>query len=122
MGFFDKLFGKPQTHQEKSSKNNKPEHAVIVRFDYGIERLEPLHALEDKLEEVLGEKGVGEYDGHEIAVDYSDGFLYMYGPNAEMLFKTVKPVLAETEFMKGAKATLRFGPPEDGVKEVDVEI
>ncbi|GHA62263.1 hypothetical protein [Pontibacter akesuensis] len=122
MGFFDKLFGKPQTQQEEKSKNNEPEHAVIVRFDYGIEKLEPLHALEDKLEEVIGEEGVGEYDGHEIAVDYSDGFLYMYGPNAEILFKTVKPVLTEADFMKGAKATLRFGPPEDGVKEVEVEI
>ncbi|MCC9166105.1 hypothetical protein LN893_04530 [Pontibacter sp. XAAS-A31] len=122
MGFFDKLFGKSQIQHEDNLKSNEPEHAVIVRFDYGIEGLEPLHALEDKLEEVLEEKGVGEYDGHEIAVDYSDGFLYMYGPNAEILFKAVNPVLAETEFMKGAKAKLRFGPPEDGVKEVEVEI
>jgi len=71
---------------------------------------------------VITKNNVGEYDGHEIAVDYSDGFLYMYGPNAESLFEIVKPVLAATDFMKGATAKLRFGPPEDGVKELEVEI
>ncbi|QHL89163.1 hypothetical protein GU926_17680 [Nibribacter ruber] len=98
----------------------EPEHAVIVRFDYGIKGLDALHGLEKKLEKVIKEKNVGEYDGHEIAVDYSDGLLYMYGPNAESLFKAVEPTLATTDFMKGAKAKLRFGPPEDGVKEVEV--
>jgi hypothetical protein len=122
MGFFDKLFGKLKTTQKVNLNDQEPEHAVIIRFDYGIEGLGPLHTLEDKLEEVITENNAGEYDGHEIAMDYSDGFLYMYGPNAEILFNAVKPVLTETEFMKGAKAKLRFGPPEEGVKEVEVEI
>lgn len=99
-----------------------PEHAVIIHFNYGIEGLAPLHQLENKLEQVIKDNQAGEYDGHEIATDYSDGFLYMYGPSAETLFNAVKPTLEGTEFMKGAKATLRFGPPEDGVKELDVEI
>jgi hypothetical protein len=43
----------------------------------------------------------------------------MYGPNAEVLFKTVKQTLEATDFMSGAKAKLRFGPPEDGVKEIE---
>jgi len=98
------------------------EHAVIVHFNYAIEGLDSLYKLEDKLEEVILEKKVGEYDGHEIAMDYSDGYLYMYGPNAEYLFKVVKPILEASKFMKGAKATLRFGPPADGVKEIEVEI
>ena len=122
MGFFEKLFGKPKTQQGEKLQSNEPEHAVIIRFNYGIEGLEPLHRLEDELEEVLTANNAGEYDGHEIAVDYSDGFLYMYGPDAENLFKVVKPVLATTDFMKGATAKLRFGPPEDGVKELEVEI
>ena len=98
------------------------EHAVIVQFNYGIEGLGSLFKLEDELEKVILEKKVGEYDGHEIAVDYSDGSLYMYGPNAETLFKAVKPTLEACKFMKGAKATIRFGPPLDGVKEIEVEI
>ena len=98
------------------------EHAVIIHFKYGIHRLDSLFNLEEKLEKVIEDNKVGEYDGHEIATDYSDGFLYMYGPNAETLFKAVKPTLESTPFMKGAKATLRFGPPKDGVNEIEVEI
>ena len=100
----------------------KPRHSVIVHFNYGMDELDPLHDLECKLEKVIMENEVGEYDGHEIAMDGSDGFLYMYGFNAETLFKTVKPTLEATEFMKGATAQLRFGPPEDGVMEIEVEI
>ncbi|PSR52107.1 hypothetical protein AHMF7605_00510 [Adhaeribacter arboris] len=122
MGLFDKLFGKQKGNQEENLKNNESEHAVIIHFNYGIEGLEALHGLEDKLEKVITENNVGDYDGHEIAVDYSDGFLYMYGPNAENLFKAVKPILVITDFMKGAKAKLRFGPPYDGVKEIEVEL
>ena len=98
------------------------EHAVIIHFNYGIEGLDPLYNLESKLERCLIDNKVGEYDGHEIAIDNSDGFLYMYGPNAETLFKAIQATLDSTEFMKGAKATLRFGPPKDGVKEIEVEI
>ena len=123
MSLFGKLFGKKTNGiQIKTQTEKEPEHAVIVYFDYGIEGLEPIHQLGDKLEKVISDNNVGEYDGHEIAMDYSDGSLYMYGPNAETLFKTIKSTLEETKFLKGAKAKLRFGPPEDGVKEIDVEI
>jgi hypothetical protein len=120
MGLFDKLFGK--TNNAKQDKNTAPEHAVTIAFQYGIQELAPLHELEDKLEELLSDKGVGECDGHEIATDYSDGFLYLYGPNAENLFKVIQPLLESTNFTKGAVATLRFGPPEDGVKEIELII
>ena len=102
--------------------NQEPEHAVIIYFDYGIEELEPIHQLGDELEIIISENNVGEYDGHEIAMDYSDGSLYMYGPNAENLYKSIKSTLEETEFLKGAVAKLRFGPSEDGVKEIEVKI
>jgi hypothetical protein len=98
----------------------EPEHAVIIEFNYGIGELEPLQQLEIKLEKVIRDNNVGEYDEHEIAIDYSDGSLYMYGPNAEDLFKVIKPTLDSFYFMKGAIANLRFGPPEDGVKEIKV--
>lgn len=113
-----------KNHKKKNqmSQTNTPEHAVIIHFNYGIQGLDKLYELRDKLEKIITENKVGEYDGHEIAVDYSDGFLYMYGPNAEALFKAIKPILEQTDFMKQAKATLRFGPPEDGVKEIEVVI
>jgi hypothetical protein len=57
-------------------------------------------------------RSAGELDGHEIAMDGSDGFMYIYGPSADRLFEVIEPVLKATDFMQGAKAQLRYGPPE----------
>ncbi len=86
------------------------EQAVIVHFNYGVEKLDPLFKLEDELEKVIIEKKVGEYDGHEIATDYSDGYLYMYGPDAETLFKAVKPTLEESKIYEGGKSCYTVWP------------
>ena len=99
-----------------------PEQAVVVHFTYGSTDLSRLFALEDRLETVLAAAGAGEYDGNEIATDGSDGFLYLYGPDADRLFKVIEPVLRATPFMHGAQVTKRYGPPEDGVKESVVVI
>jgi hypothetical protein len=93
------------------------EHAVIVTFEYGAQTLEPLFALEEQLEEAIADANVGEFDGNEIAADLSDGMLYMYGPDANALFKVVQPILAAATCFRTATATLRFGPPTDGVSE-----
>ena len=93
------------------------EHAVIVAFDYASESLEQLNALEDRLRVAIDGAGVGAFDGDEIASDLSDGTLYMYGPDADALFKVVQPILAGASCFRRASATLRFGPPQDGVPE-----
>ena len=99
-----------------------PEHSVIVYFKYGKEELDPLHALVLKLEEVLSGTNAGVIDGHEIAMDNSDGSLYLYGPNAETLFKAVKPTLETIDFMQGATAVLRFGGINEKAPDIEVEI
>lgn len=106
----------------KLEDKNKVEHAVIVHFTYYKDNLDPLHALEEKLRQFIAEQKVGEYDGHEIAMDLSDGFLYLYGPNAEVLFKTVKPILEKVDFMKEAIARLRFGSAGSGAAEIEVRV
>jgi len=53
---------------------------------------------------------VGKYDGHEVADDGSDVSFYMYGPDAEALYRVISPLLAESPFMRGATVTLWFGP------------
>lgn len=98
------------------------EHAVIVHFQYGSTDLDPLFALEEELEQAIESNEVGEFDGNEVATDGSDGYLYMYGPDADALFAIVKPILESSSFMKGAIARLRYGPPEDGIREVQVTI
>lgn len=117
MGFFKRLFGK---HDEQGTA--APQHAVLVHFMYGGTDLSSLYALEDQLEQVTADAGVGECDGHEIAVDGSDGTLYLYGPDADSLFAAIRPTLEATAFTKGARITLRYGPPEDGVREVEVAL
>jgi hypothetical protein len=98
------------------------EHAVIIHFSYGSTDLSRLYDLEDKLESALQLADSGEFDGNEMAADGSDGYLYLYGPDADILFETIKPVLEAAAFMKGAKAKLRYGPPKDGTREVEIEI
>jgi hypothetical protein len=91
------------------------EHAVIARFDFAADSLDPLFRLEQQLEAAIVAADVGEFDGNEIAVDLSDGSLYMYGPDAEALFAVVRPILANAECLRNTRVTLRFGPPADGV-------
>ena len=98
------------------------EHGVIIRFDYGTTDLSQLFELEDALEEALQHSDVGEYDGHEIAVDGSDGLLFLYGPSADALFAHIKHALLANAQISNVQATLRYGPPEDGVKEVLVHV
>jgi hypothetical protein len=107
---------------ESPTPKAAPEHAVVVHFSYGSTDLSRLFALEDKLEAAIAEAQAGEFDGDEIAVDGSDGFLYMYGPDGDRLFQVVEPVLRTAPFMNGAKVKIRYGPPEDGVAEKEITI
>lgn len=47
--------------------------AVIIYFNYGLEEDEPFYKLSARLREVVDESGLGEFDGHEMAMDNSDG-------------------------------------------------
>ena len=115
MGFLDKLFGKRKKEEAES-----PEQAVIVHFDYMSTDLTALFELEAELERVISSAGVGEYDGNDVAVDGRDGHLYMYGPEADVLFSTIRPALEAAPFMKDARVKLRYGLPEEGVREIEV--
>ena len=93
------------------------EQAVIVNFNYGSTDLTKLYDLEDELEQRLNNSSVGEFDGHDIAVDGSTVTLYFYGDEARQLYDTVKDILTKNPLLNRAKVTLRFGPPEEGVQQ-----
>jgi hypothetical protein len=116
VGIFDKLLGRKKPPAEA------PEHAVLVYFEYGSTDLSNLFAVEEALERVISEANVGELDGNEIATDGSDGTLFMYGPDADALFKSIRQTLEATPFMRGARVVLRYGPPEDDVPERTVTL
>jgi hypothetical protein len=103
-------------------KKQSLEQAVIIHLQYGLDDLAPLFALEDRLETLITSAKVGNYDGNEIAVDKHDAFLFMYGPDAEKIFQAILPVVESTPFMNGASIRLRYGPPQDSVKERTINI
>ena len=112
MGVISRLFG-------RKSPPPAADHAVIVHFDYGSTNLQPLFELEKRLESAIAEVSAGEFDGNEVATDGSDGYLYMYGPDADALFRAVRPVLEACAFMRGARVRVRYGPAAEGVREVE---
>jgi hypothetical protein len=112
VSILSKLFGGSSKEPEPA-----PDHAVIVNFQYGSTDLTRIFQLEKLLEDAIEKTHTGEYDGNEIAVDGSDGSLYMYGPDADRLFDVVRPILESTDFIQGAKVLLRYGPPKEGVEE-----
>jgi len=114
MGIWSRLFGsKPQPSGD---------HAVIIHFDYGGTDLDALYALEEQLENAINDAGVGELDGNEVAVDGSDGSLFMYGTNADQLFAVIRPILEQSTAIHNAVATVRYGPPGDNVRSIKVPL
>ena len=91
-------------------------HALVVRFKYGTEDLQPIFEVGQRLETALQEAGAGDFDGNEIATDFSDGSLYMYGPDGERLLEVAAPILESCAFLEGAHLTVRYGPPSEGVR------
>lgn len=119
MNFLKRLFGKKPA---PAPGPPKPEHAVLVRFSYGSTDLSDLNALEDRIEASLGGQALGQLDGNEMAADGSEGTLFLYGPDADALFAAIRPELEKTGFLKGAVATLRYGPPGEGVREAEIPL
>jgi hypothetical protein len=99
------------------------EQAVLVHFDYGSKDWKPFFSFEAGLEQAVKASGLGEYDGNELAVDGSDGDLYMYGPDADKLFAVVRPLLESSKLLKRVVVTLRYGAVDDPkAREVKVHV
>jgi hypothetical protein len=117
---FGALFG-VMGSANAASPTSVNDQAVVVHFRYGSTDLKPLFALEDRLESAIKSAAVGILDGDEVAADGHDGYIYMYGPDADRLFKAIKPVLASSPFMKGARIAKRYGPPGEGTRQVVID-
>ena len=97
------------------------DHCVRVRFPFSASDLAPVFELEDALTGAIEAADAGEFDGNDVGQD--ECILYMYGPDADALFQAIQPILAEhRELVAGGQAFLRYGPPEDGIREVSVPI
>ncbi|HEY0978269.1 MAG TPA: hypothetical protein VGE21_12430 [Flavobacteriales bacterium] len=98
------------------------EQQITISFRYGLKDLSALRQLSAKLNQLLKDSALGEVDGHEVAVDLSHGFLYLYGPSAEAMFKGIKELLLQVPFMKGATVKLKFKDGSDDYPEFEVEL
>jgi len=105
MSLLSKLFG-----SGKESPKGPPTQEVEVHFSYGSTNFQHLYALEDVLRHAVADAGAGHYEGHDVDADGSDGFFYLYGPDAEAIHRVISPVLSKCSFMNGATVTLWFGP------------
>jgi hypothetical protein len=105
MGLLSKLFG-----SRNAEKRGASAQEVEVSFEYGSTNFQYVYALGDQLQLAITEAKVGEYDGHAIPADGSEGRYFVYGPDAEAIFKVIAPVLEASPLMRGATVTLRYGP------------
>ncbi len=105
MGLLSKLFG-----SRNAAKDGPSEQEVEVHFEYGSTNFQYAYALGDKIQRAIAEAKVGEYDGHALPADGSDGRYFVRGPDAEAIFKVIAPVLEASPLMRGATVTLHYGP------------
>jgi hypothetical protein len=105
MGLLSKLFG-----SKNAEKSGQSAQEVEVHFAYGSTNFQYVYSLGDKIQLAIAEAKVGEYDGHAIPADGSEGRYFVNGPDAEAIYKAIAPVLAASPLMRGATVTLHFGP------------
>jgi hypothetical protein len=105
MGLFSRLFG-----SRNGAKSGPPIQEVEVHFEYGSTNFQYAYALGDEIQTAIAEAKVGEYDGHALPADGSEGRYFVYGPDAEAIFKVIAPVLEASPLMRGATVTLHYGP------------
>jgi len=68
-----------------------------------------LQLLEDRLGEAIEKSHAGELDGNEIGEGTYT--IYIYGPDAKRLFKTVQPILKDFRPPMGSYVIIRYGKP-----------
>lgn len=122
MGFLKDEFGIEENLGMKES-TIEYNHSVFIHFVNGSQENEELYTVGMRLSKFIEEHRLGVYDFHEVAMDGTHGTLFMYGNDAEKLFKGVLPILKIPAFLKGATAVLRFGSYKDQEdKEIEVEL
>jgi len=117
MGLWSKLF-----RSSEKTKKNPSKQEVEVYFAYGSTNFQHVYAFEEQLLTAVSDTKVGEFSGHELAADGSDGRLFLYGPDAEAIFRVISPVLTASPLMRGATVTLRFNPSRWGSRKRVIQL
>jgi hypothetical protein len=115
MALFARLFGR---------NKRPPDQAVLVHLDGvglpdAVYEEYDLATIEDQLSSAVTRDGTGDFDGNEVG--QGGATLFMYGPDAERLFRTVEPVLRAYPLCRGARAVIRAGGPGGRERELKLE-
>ncbi|KFG68749.1 hypothetical protein [Microvirga sp. BSC39] len=89
-----------------------PQQALFIRLDShslpaAIYEEYTLSGLESQLEVALG--ALGEIDGHARGAE--DTIIYLYGRDAEAMYRAVERILKTHPLAQDASVTIRKGPP-----------
>jgi hypothetical protein len=89
-----------------------PQQALFIRLDShslpaAIYEEYDLSGFESQMEIALGD--LGEVDGHAIGT--TDTIIYLYGPDAEAMYRAVERILKTHPLAQDASVTIRKGPP-----------
>ena len=127
MSILNKLFGRkierPAAPVTPAPAGQAGEQAVIVRLpgsglpDEVYEHYD-LSTLEYQLIDAVDGAGCGEYDGHEFGP--AGTTLYLYGPDAEVLFAAIEGTLRAYPLCQNARVEIRYGPPGSPQREVAI--
>jgi len=94
---------------------------VVVSFG-AFDGIDEIHAVDMKLYKGI-QGAIGRHDGHVVTLeDDSEGQFFTYGNNAEELFKVMKPILDEFNFLKNANVHLRFTENNTIVRDLEFKM
>ncbi|AOI61661.1 hypothetical protein [Burkholderia diffusa] len=82
---------------------------MMVHFDYYPKDRARIRVLEQRLESAIKRAGVGELGETEFHIDGNDGYLYMYGPDPDRLYRVAGPILKSSKLMADAEVTKYYG-------------
>lgn len=96
-----------------------PQQALFIRLDgqtlpRAIYEEYDLSGFESQLEVALG--GLGELDGR--ASSPTDTIIYLYGRDAEAMYRAVERILKTHPLAQNASVTIRKGPPGTARHEI----
>ncbi|CAD6533318.1 hypothetical protein LMG27952_02730 [Paraburkholderia hiiakae] len=87
-----------------------PGPVMMVHFDYYPRDRTQIHALEQRLASAIKRANAGELGETEIHIDGNDGYLYMYGPDPDRLYRVTSPILKSSRLTEHSEVTKWYGP------------
>ena len=95
---------------------------VVIYFKHDIRDIIAYSDAVRRIRQLLAENGAGEYIEDDMAIDGGDAEALLRGRNADEIYDTIKPVLNELSFMKGARINLVYGPIDCNSPKKTIEL